>query len=131
MSDKKKILMIDDESSFLTVMGKRIISWEYDLITATNGKDGISLINKEDPDIVILDYIMPDMDGIQTLRGIRKHNIRVPVIMFTAYPDSRSIGGAEKLGVTAYIPKLSAYSNVSSLLKTAIEMALKQVEQQK
>ena len=123
--------MIDDESSFLIVMGKRIVSWGYELLEASNGKDGIALVEKENPDVVILDYIMPDMDGIKTLRGIRKHNIRVPVIMFTAYPDSRSIDGAEKLGVTAYIPKLSAYSNVSSLLKTAIDMALKQVEQQK
>jgi CheY-like chemotaxis protein len=122
----KKILLVDDEKDILTVMKSRIESWGYDLITASSGKEAIDALTGKNPDIIILDYLMPEMDGLKTLEEIRKIDRKVPVIMFTAYPDKKSIEGTEKLGVSAYVPKLSAYSDASNSLKAAIGVAMKQ-----
>lgn len=121
--DKIKILLVDDEVDFLELMGPRIRGWGYDLIEATHGKEAIDAVMSKNPDIVVLDYMLPEMDGVSTLKKIRKINKKIPVIMFTAYPDMKAIEGAEKLGVTAFIPKLSAYSDAQSALKESIHMA--------
>jgi CheY-like chemotaxis protein len=120
---EKKILLVDDEAEFLELMALCIKEWGYDLITALSGKEAIEALKKKNPDIIVLDYIMPGMDGVATLKEMRKINSTIPVIMFTAYPDKRSICGVEKLGVSAYIPKLSSYSDAHTALKTALHMA--------
>jgi DNA-binding NarL/FixJ family response regulator len=69
---------------------------------------------------MILDYMMPDMDGVATLTEIRKINKKIAVIMFTAYPDMKSIKAAQDLNVTVYTPKLSSYEDLRASLETAI-----------
>jgi len=121
-----KILLVDDEPDLLEVMGSVIRGWGYDLITAVSGKEAIEMIKAKRPDIIVLDYLMPGMDGIATLKEIRKFDKKIPVIMFTAYPD-KIIKGTEKLGISALIPKLSTYSDVSASLKSTIDMIIKSI----
>lgn len=66
---------------------------------------------------------MADMDGIATLKKIRKINKKIPVVMFTAYPNERSIQESEKLGISAYVPKLNVYSDAQDSLKSALILA--------
>jgi len=120
---KKKILLVDDEKDTLLVIGKRIITWGYDLIEASSGKEAISAVKTKNPDIVILDYKLPDIDGIAALKDIRKINKTVPVIMFTAFPDAKSITDSEQLGICAYVPKTNILSPAESSLKAAIHIA--------
>ena len=115
-------MLVDDEPDFLRVMGARIEEWGYDLIKAANGKEALDALKKGRIDVVILDYMLPDMNGIETLKKIRKTDKKVAVIMYTAFPNKDAMKEAEKLGINAFIPKLSAYSDVQSSLKTAIEM---------
>ncbi len=123
--DKSKILMIDDKLDFLEIMGERIRSWGYEVITTADPREALAAVADRRPDAIILDYKMPEMDGVDTLRQIRKIDQDIPVIMFTAYPDVKSITGTEELGVSSYIPKMSTFSDVQTALKSAIEMALK------
>ncbi|TBR16717.1 response regulator, partial [bacterium] len=95
--DKKRVLIIDDELEFLELMRIRISSWGYEVADASNGAEGIDILCSQKIDIVVLDYIMPDMDGISVLKEIRNVNVKVPVIMFTGYPDIRTQKEAEKL----------------------------------
>jgi len=120
-----KILLVDDEQDFRETMGAIIEGWGYDVIDISSGKEAIDAVMGKNPDIVILDYMMPDMDGIATLREIREIDDKIPVIMFTAHPDIKVIKGTEKLGVSAFIPKLSTFSDVQSSLKAVIEMLKK------
>lgn len=123
--EKLKVLLVDDECDFLETMTLRIQSWGYDVISVSNGKEGIEAVKNSKVDLVVLDYMMPEMDGVATLRGIRGVNKKIPVIMFTAYPDQRAIENSEELEVYAFIPKVSVYQSPQTSLKTAIDMIKK------
>jgi CheY-like chemotaxis protein len=122
---KAKVLLIDDEKDLAQLLALRIKSWGYDFIFADSGKEGLAALEKESPGVIILDYLMPGMDGVETFKEIRKVNKDIPVIMFTAYPDGESMARAKELQASAYVPKLSAYFNPEENLKTAIELVLK------
>jgi len=124
-----RILIVDDDNEFLALLSKNIESWGYRVISASGGKEALEMIEDKEADIVILDYLMPEMDGVETLEKIRRIDKLVPVIMFTSYPDNRSITGTEKLGIFAYIPKVGVFTDPESSLKAAIAMAEKAKEE--
>ena len=66
--DGKKILLVDDEAGILEVVGVRIRSWGYELLEAKNGKEAIGIVKAKKADLVVLDYMLPDMDGISVLK---------------------------------------------------------------
>jgi len=125
---EKNILFVDDDQGVLEVIGERIKSWGYQLFRASGGKEALSIINEEEIDIIILDYMMPELDGLKTLKKIRKINKNIPVIMFTAYPDQKSIKGSENLGVSAYVPKMNVSSNSITSLRTSIDLVSKKID---
>lgn len=120
-----RVLFVDDEEVFREIMSRRVASWGYDVITAKDGKEALNLLVEKEPDIIILDYMMPEMDGIQTLAQIRKVNRDIAVIMFTAYPDQHAIKGAESFCIDAFVPKLSAYSDTQAALRAALNLVSK------
>ncbi|MDD5428710.1 MAG: response regulator [Candidatus Omnitrophica bacterium] len=120
-----KIMLVDDEPDFLEIMGAVIRGWNYNVITASDGREALEMLKSAKPDIIVLDYLMPGMDGIEVLKEMRKTDKGVPVIMFTAHPNMKVIKGTERLSISAFIPKLSTYSDVSASLKSTIEMIVK------
>ena len=116
--DKKKILLVDDEKDLLTVIGLTIESWGYEVMKASSGKEALQILKDKNPDLMILDYLMPEMDGIATLQEIRKFNTKIPVIMFTAHPEGIPLKGTDNLGISAFVPKASA----EAILQTSIRM---------
>tara|TARA_B100000315_G_C14569409_1_gene584696 strand:+ start:921 stop:1313 length:393 start_codon:yes stop_codon:yes gene_type:complete len=128
---KTRALLIDDEKDFLFVMSQRVKTWGYDVVTTSNGNVGVEMIKENQVDIVVVDYMMPEIDGLATVTKIRQINKSIPVIMFTAYPDQRAIEGSEKLGISAFIPKFSSYSDSQSALKTALGIAEKRLSSDK
>lgn len=125
---KRKILLVDDEVNFLKSIGESIKSWGYEVMESSSGEEALAALKNKKPDIMILDYRMPEKDGIATLREIRRINKRIQVIIFTAYPDEKSIRESEKLGISAYIPKLSVYTDSQDSLKSAIILAEKNIK---
>jgi len=128
---KTKVLIVDDEIDYLSVMRERLESWGYRVILAQGGKEGLAAAKEKSPDIVILDYFMPDLDGVAVLKAIRKFNKGLAVIMLTSHADIKNIKGAQELGVSAFIPKLSAYSDVQASLKSALDIIQKNIENKK
>jgi len=123
-----RILLVDDDKGFLDIMGNKIANWGYEVVPVNSGKEAIEIINQKGADMVILDYRMPELDGVDTLTEIRKNDKDIPVFIFTSHPDNRALTGAEELGVSAFIPKYSVFSEAGAALKTAIEMAEKKLE---
>ncbi len=124
---KIRVLLVDDEPDIREVISKMVQCWGYEVLTAAGGEEALGLIKDNAADMVILDYQMPGMDGLETMRGIRDINTGIPAIMFTAYPDAKSIIGTEDMGISAYVPKMSAFSDSNASLKTALHIASKKL----
>lgn len=104
---KKKILIVDDEKNLTEILALRLETNGYEVIIAYNGRDGLEKTEKENPDLILLDIMMPDMDGIDVLRRL-KNNPKaghIPVIMLTCKGESSSLLKAENLGATDYFIK--------------------------
>ncbi len=85
----KKALIVDDEEDFLSMLGKRLTASGYSVITANNGPDAIGLALLEHPDIIILDVLMPDMEGEEVAAKLKEYSQtkNIPVIFLTALPS--------------------------------------------
>ena len=83
---KKKILLVDDEPSVLKILTRRLETNHYEVITATDGLEGLDRAMADKPDLIISDIMMPNMDGYTFVRKVRAHPplSRVPVIILTA-----------------------------------------------
>ena len=102
---RKKILVIDDEPELLALMMELLTDEGYQAFIAANGADGIRLNELENPDLIVLDLRMPEMDGIETLRQIRKKDNKVKVVILTGYGSPDTIRDAADLNVSEYLSK--------------------------
>jgi DNA-binding NtrC family response regulator len=118
-----RVLIADDDPDYRGIVARILSSWDYDVVQASSGNEALETVRSKECDIVILDYLMPEMDGVEALRKIREIDADIPVIMSTAHPDNRSISGTEELKVFAYIPKSSVFTDPKTSLRSAIEMA--------
>ncbi len=89
MSEKNVILLIEDDHDIRVALRQTLEMAEYDVLSAPNGADGLKVLNKQRPDLIILDMVMPLMDGEEFLRAKeRDDRLRdIPVIMISAYED--------------------------------------------
>jgi len=120
-----KILLVDDEADFLILMQKLIESWGHEVAVASNAQQALQSLKNEQPDALIVDYIMPDLNGLELLRKIRETNRRIPAIMFTAQPTIKAMEAGRELGITAFIPKFSSHVNIQEDLKIALDLLQK------
>ena len=105
--DKKKILLVDDEPDFVELIKKRLELNNYEVIASANGKEALAKLQVEQFDAVLLDIMMPEVDGLSALKAIRRQNKSLPVFMLTAYSEEGRFKQANKLGASGYIIKTS------------------------
>jgi DNA-binding response OmpR family regulator len=104
----KRILLVDDDGEIIEAMRFALESRGYTVLVARDGNQGLAVAEREDPDLVILDMMMPKRSGflvLEKLRRTRPANERVKVIMITANEGSRHKAYAEMLEVDDYIRK--------------------------
>ena len=106
-SVRPRLLIVDDISDNRTILTRRFQRRGFDVVEAECGLTAIELIDKESFDLVLLDVMMPGMDGIETLKRIRSQNSAsaLPVIMVTAKSESTNIVDALELGANDYVTK--------------------------
>jgi len=100
-----KLLLVDDEEDFVTTLAQRLNMRNYHTMIATSGKDALAEIQKERPDIVLLDLKMPVMDGLEVLARIKAADPSIKVIMLTGQGDVKSGEKAKKAGALGYLVK--------------------------
>jgi len=105
---KQKILIIDDEEDFCYFTKENLqLFGDNEVIIATSGKKGIRAVCKEKPDIILLDIVMPGMDGLEVLKRLKRNmkTIHIPVIMLTAKNEEESKMEAAGLYSVYYLVK--------------------------
>lgn len=102
---KKAILVVDDVTANLELISVNLIQEGYRVITAESGFAALDMINLEKPGLVLLDIIMPKMDGIETLKRIKAIDPDIPVAMVTAVWDENEAKKAMEAGAFEYITK--------------------------
>ncbi|HIJ59963.1 MAG TPA: response regulator [Nitrospirae bacterium] len=113
-----KLLVVDDEKNILKLYKVELEDEGYTVVTANSGKEALELFEKENPDIVTLDILMPDIDGIRVLRQMKELKPNIPIIMLTAYDyrDDFSVWVSD-----AYVVKSSDLSSLKATIKQIIE----------
>jgi DNA-binding response OmpR family regulator len=104
--EPRRILLVDDDAEIIDAMKYALESRGYQVLVARDGNQGLAIAEKDDPDLVILDMMMPKRSGFLVLEKLRRTRpVPVRVIMVTANEGSRHKAYAEMLGVDDYLRK--------------------------
>ena len=105
---KRTILIVDDEPDLRTILGKRLSSMGYRVETAAGGIDGLRKIGREKPDLIILDILMPDMDGSEVAAALRENENTqdIPILFLSCLVPKNAMGREVKgRGRSVYMAK--------------------------
>lgn len=100
-----KLLVVDDEADICDFVKNFFKERDFEVMAAYNGRDAVNIVKEKRPDIVILDMLMPVMDGMQTLKELRRLKLPIRVIVVTAVEDTDKVNEAKKYGAMEYITK--------------------------
>ncbi len=125
----KKILVVDDEARVLMVIQKRLESAGYEVITAMDGNEGLSKARSENPDLIVLDLILPKLNGYQVCSILKRDSYykQIPILMLTARSQERDVDEGMRVGADAYMTK--PFKN--ELLLGQIEQLLAKADERK
>ncbi len=115
----KKILIVDDEPDILRAAEIRLMSFGYEVITASDGNDALNLIQRDTPDLILLDMRLPHMDGDKICAMLKaddkfKH---IPIIIFTASSDLNASNKIKESGADGYLIKPFAPEELLHIIK--------------
>lgn len=108
MPDKKtKVLIVEDETMLVNMYIAKFEKEGFETVQAENGKKGIEVAKEEKPDIILLDIIMPEMDGFMVLKELKStpETKNIPVIMLTNLGQEEDVEKGSKLGAIGYLVK--------------------------
>ncbi len=107
MKNKRTILIVDDEKTNLKLLSAILTPEGYGILTAESGQEALDIVKKEDPDLLLLDIMMPEMDGYEVCRRLKadKQTRIIPVIMVTALTDKKDKIKAAEAGADEFISK--------------------------
>ncbi len=107
MDDKKKVLVVEDEEILLTALKEELVEGGYNTEGANDGQEGLEKVKSFQPDLILLDLIMPKMDGMQVLKHLKEDAATkdIPVVILTNLSDYERISDALALGAKDYLVK--------------------------
>jgi len=119
------ILAVDDESDVLLIVKTALQAEGYNVVTAPDGPDALKTAQEEKPDLILLDVMMPEMDGFEVLNKLRDDDVtcQIPVIMLTGLTERERKRSAIERGTKYYITKPFDFQDLLSKVRLAIEDA--------
>ena len=105
MSEKRRVLIVDDDRDIVTIVSTILGGRGWDIKAAYNGREALEAVTLSKPDIILLDIMMPEMNGIEVLKRIKKIDTDARIIMITAFGDVESYLDSMELGAYEYINK--------------------------
>jgi len=105
--NKKKILVVDDEVALVELLSIRLEANDYEVLTAYDGQDGLDKARSLKPDLIVLDLMLPKLDGYKVCRMLKfdEKYKNIPIIMFTARAQEADKKLGEEVGADAYVTK--------------------------
>jgi two-component system OmpR family response regulator len=105
---QKHILLVEDEDDIREAMAEALRDASFEVTTASNGADALKLAVAKKPDLILLDIVMPEMDGQETLRRLRSDpwGAKAKVIMLTSMDNAKNVATAHESAITDYIIKV-------------------------
>ena len=122
MPDIKKVLVVDDEDDVRLFLQDFLSERDLQVSAAGSGEEALEHISKDKPDIILLDLMMPGMDGLECLETIKKQYSDINVIMITALNDEARVAKAKKLGAFNYILKPFSLSYLETELTKLLDI---------
>ncbi len=116
---KGKILVADDEVSIRQIVEARLKMAGYEVVTAADGAEAVELVKTEQPSLIVLDIMMPKMDGLQVCKEVRK-NLTTPIIMLTAKGDVIDRIQALEIGADDYVVKPFSPRELEARIKAVL-----------
>ncbi len=117
-----KILVVDDLKSELDLISQYLTEAGFTVITANDGKEALDKVNQSKPDVIVTDWMMPQMGGLDLCRQLKKkeETANIPVVACTAKDGKVDRMWATKQGVTAYIVKPCTQTDIVNAVQAAI-----------
>lgn len=124
----KKVLVVDDEHNLRDMVSSYLKNEGYDTVEAENGKNAVQCVKNDQIDLVILDIMMPEMDGYEALKDIRSIQKNIPVIMLTAKTDEIDKVVGLEMGADDYITKPFSMRELAARMKAVLRRASAETE---
>jgi len=107
MENKTKILIIEDEEMLVNMYESKFLTEGFQVLKAFNGEDGLALALKEKPDLILLDIILPKMDGFLVLKSLKEETPtkNIPIILLTNLGQDEDINKGKAMGANDYLVK--------------------------
>jgi DNA-binding response OmpR family regulator len=124
MSGKETILLVDDSPTILSILKEMLKGNGFDLLTASSGKEALTIAKKHPPDLILLDIVMPEIDGVDTCRQFKSHEplSKIPILFLSSFEDVRNkIKGFEAGGLD-YINKPVQREELIARVKIHLEL---------
>jgi len=125
LSQKNSVLVVDDDPGLLKLVRHTLEMEGYDVTTASDGKTGLQLIEDEQPSLVLLDIMMPGLDGFQVCERVRKY-LKVPIIMLTAKSRVDDVVHGFDVGADDYVTKPFGTDELLARVKTILRRSMPQ-----
>lgn len=122
--DKLKVLVVDDVPLNVLLVKKMLSQYSFQMLTAENGQKALDIVAKENPDLLLLDLMMPAPDGFEVIRRLRadQKTARLPIVVLSALNSEADIVKAFKLGANDYINKPIIMEKLIACVTTQINL---------
>ncbi|GKU81541.1 response regulator transcription factor [Niallia sp. NCCP-28] len=125
---KKKVLVVDDEQSILTLLQYNLQQAGFECLTAMDGEEGLNLAIQSNPDVILLDLMLPKMDGMEVCKQLRQQRNSTPILMLTAKDDELDKILGLELGADDYMTKPFSPREVIARIKAVLRRSQYQKE---
>lgn len=115
----RKLLLVDDEEKMIKYLSRRLEIRGYEVSTASSGEAAVALVKESEFDVVLLDFLMPDMNGLETLKEIKKIRPDIAVIMISAYSSGKTEEEGKALGLFDFVMKPFDLNNIVDTIERA------------
>jgi DNA-binding NtrC family response regulator len=115
----ERVLLVDDEEEYLEIMSERMRARDIEVTTSTSAREALDMIATESFDAVIMDFMMPEMNGIEALKAIKEKNPEMQIILLTGHATVEKTVEAMKAGAMDLIEKPADLDALSEKIKSA------------